>query len=182
MDFETSNQARYWIFNEDSLRECHKMAAHVQSIGTPAEAQRVRMFACGYNRSSRRKEESSCSTESNKTKMMPLDQETLVHFHAHQIQRLIGPNAIFPQLKRNATVLSTAIMLFRRFYLSNSVIDFHPRALAAASALLAAKVDCEPHLEVRKAFIAIPPECIANVKRIVYSLLPLRSSSFFWHE
>jgi hypothetical protein len=39
-------------------------------------------------------------------------------------------------------------MIFRRFYLSNSVIDFHPRNVAAASALLAVKVDCENKLEV----------------------------------
>jgi hypothetical protein len=80
--------------------------------------------------------------------LTPHDQDVLVHFHAHQIQRLLGPNAIFPQLQRSASVLSTAIMLFRRFYLSNSVIDFHPRNMAVASALLAVKVDCENKLEV----------------------------------
>lgn len=76
------------------------------------------------------------------------DQDILVHFHAHQIQRLVGPSALLPELQRSASVLSTAITLFRRFYLSNSVIDFHPRNVAAASALLAVKVDCEPKLEV----------------------------------
>ena len=76
------------------------------------------------------------------------DQDILIHFHAHQIQRLIGPNAIFPQLRRGTAVLSTAIMLFRRFYLSNSALDFHPRNIAAASALLAVKADCEGRLPV----------------------------------
>jgi hypothetical protein len=148
MDFETSTQARYWMFDESTLRECHEKAAVVQSIGT-STTQGVRKCACGYHDRSRKAEKCSSSKESKTLRMMPLDQETLVHFHAHQIQRLIGPNAIFPQLQRSASVLSTAIMIFRRFYLSNSVIDFHPRALAAASALLAAKVDCEPYLEVR---------------------------------
>lgn len=76
------------------------------------------------------------------------DQETLVHFHAHQIQKIIGPNAIFPLLKRGSSVLSTAIMLFRKFYLSNSVVDFHPRNIAAASALLAVKTDCERNIPI----------------------------------
>lgn len=140
MDYETSSQARFWMFDELSLSECRTKAAVVQ----PSTKKRARSFACGYqNRINKR-----CSEE-NSRRMMPLDQETLVHFHAHQIQRLVGPNAIFPELQRSSSVLSTAIMLFRRFYLSNSVIDFHPRAMAAASALLAVKVDCERFLEVR---------------------------------
>ena len=62
-------------------------------------------------------------------------------------------------------MLSTAIMLFRRFYLSNSVIDFHPRNIAAASALLSAKVDCERNVDVstlreRKKIVAL---CVFRV-------------------
>ncbi|CAJ1949442.1 unnamed protein product [Cylindrotheca closterium] len=142
MDFESSSQARFWMLNELTLSECRAKAAVVQ----PSTKKRARSFACGYR--DRINENMGCSLEAKSRRMMPLDQETLVHFHAHQIQRLIGPNAIFPELQRSSSVLSTAIMLFRRFYLSNSIVDFHPRAMAAASALLAVKVDCEPFLEI----------------------------------
>ena len=144
MEYKNSSQACFWMFDEQSLLECRARASGVQ----PSTKKRARSFACGYHNRVNNTD-MGCSSEEKPRRMMPLDQETLVHFHAHQIQHLVGPNAIFPELERNASVLSTAIMLFRRFYLSNSIVDFHPRIMAAASALLAVKVDCEPFLDVR---------------------------------
>lgn len=158
VDFEMSSQAKYWMFDEDTLLECRQEACNNRSSAsrTAGGNQRVRKFACGYQ--GRKKTTASADNEElasmephttmSPTTMSPEDQETLVHFHAHQIQKLIGPNAIFPLLTRGASVLSTAIMLFRKFYLSNSVLDFHPRHIAAASALLAVKTDCERNLPV----------------------------------
>jgi cyclin H len=54
---------------------------------------------------------------------------------------LIGPQAILPSLVRSPTVLATAITFFRRFFLSNSILDFTPRRMAVAAAFLAAKVE-----------------------------------------
>lgn len=162
MDFEHSTQARSWMFDEESLWECKNEASVVQSVSDARLTKlKARNVACGFMEKAAKKSCSAvkqgttciprCQRASTPAEKMPLrDQDTLIHFHAHQIQRLIGPNAIFPELQRSASVLSTAIMLFRRFYLSNSVIDFHPRNIAAASALLAVKVDCERRLEVRK--------------------------------
>ncbi|KAG7363157.1 cyclin-like protein [Nitzschia inconspicua] len=159
LDFDNSTQAKYWMFDEQSLQECQeeacKSVGSSKKNGTPL----VRKAASGYHN------KNSCSTKGKQnngvgtattskfstpvpTSLRPQDQEMLVHFHAHQIQRLIGPNATFPALRRSSSVLSTAIMLFRRFYLSNSVIDFHPRNIAAASALLACKADCEQRLPI----------------------------------
>ena len=155
------------MFDESSLMECRRQA----SVSVAAEKSiclkpGIRKFASGFgqrkNQNSRKEQTdlnlNNCPTIDNfvsgnpqsraTQSLCPVDQEILVHFHSHQIQRLIGPNAIFPELRRSACTLSTAIMLFRRFYLSNSVIDFHPRNMAAASALLAVKVDCENKLEV----------------------------------
>jgi hypothetical protein len=145
LDFEKSTQAKYWMFDEASLLECREKACGPQN--GRGNNTRPRKFACGYvlESASSRNHGPCKDTGFN---MSAKDQEILVHFHAHQIQRLIGPNAIFPQLRRGAAVLSTAIMLFRRFYLSNSVVDFHPRDIAAASALLAVKVDCERRIPV----------------------------------
>ena len=75
------------------------------------------------------------------------DQETLVQFHAHQIQTLVGPHALVTELRRSQKVLSTAVVLFRRFFLSNSVIEFNPRKIATAAAFLAAKLE-EERVEV----------------------------------
>ena len=148
MEFEKSTQYRSWMFNEESLQDCKDKAASLRSdVG-------ARSFACGFHqeqeRTGKRKRQEPYSADHGPSPLFlsPSDQDTLVHFHAHQIQRLIGPNAVFPSLRRSASILSTAIMLFRRFYLSNSVLDFHPREIAAASALLAVKVDCERKLEV----------------------------------
>lgn len=167
LDFDKSTQAKYWMFDEESLRVCREQACtsvgdssggggKSNRDGTP----RVRKAASGYyNRNNHKGKQNGKTTTGTITpsstaytlgsSLTPQDQELLVHFHAHQIQRLIGPNATFPALRRSASVLSTAIMLFRRFYLSNSVIDFHPRKIAAASALLACKADCERRLPVR---------------------------------
>eukprot|EP00978_Attheya_sp_CCMP212_P014965 scaffold38423_cov51-Attheya_sp.AAC.6 len=68
------------------------------------------------------------------------DEERIVRFHAHLISFLVGPKALFVELKRDSMFVATAILLFRRFYLSNSVIDFDPRKIAAASVFLAGKI------------------------------------------
>lgn len=144
MDFEKSTQAKHWMFDEASLLECREKACRSQDGKRNLKA---RKFACGYASKS---DSANNVVHSMHTgfNMSANDQDILVHFHAHQIQRLIGPNAIFPQLRRGASVLSTAIMLFRRFYLSNSAVDFHPRNIAAASALLSVKADCEERIPV----------------------------------
>jgi len=153
--FEMSSQTKFWMFDEAALRECRQEACNASTLNSKATRgkPRVRKFACGYHG------RTTTSTATSKIRdltfktaltssILPDDQSVLIHFHAHQIQKLIGPNAIFPMLKRGASVVSTAIMLFRKFYLSNSVIDFHPRNIAAASALLAVKTDCERNLPI----------------------------------
>eukprot|EP00934_Nitzschia_sp_Nitz4_P009046 Nitzschia sp. Nitz4//scaffold156_size52432//23037//24550//NITZ4_006826-RA/size52432-snap-gene-0.11-mRNA-1//1//CDS//3329537412//9036//frame0 len=159
MEFERSTQAQSWMFSGESLRQCKERSSTVLSIANPTSTTakpKVRKFACGFQQRRSRQQHEGISSRSSDSlssshgsiKMTTSDQDILVHFHSHQIQRLVGPNAIFPELRRSTSVLSTAIMLFRRFYLSNSVVDFHPRNIAAASALLAVKVDCERRLEI----------------------------------
>jgi hypothetical protein len=155
LDFEMSSQAKCWMYDESSLNECRDQACDNNNTqqhstrGTGRGSPRVRKFACGYyNRKKSASTNTTLTTTDPSSTISQHDQETLVHFHAHQIQKLIGPNAVFPLLKRGSSVLSTAIMLFKRFYLSNSVINFHPRNIAAASALLAVKTDCERNIPV----------------------------------
>mmetsp|Transcript_27030 Transcript_27030/g.64573 ORF Transcript_27030/g.64573 Transcript_27030/m.64573 type:complete len:704 (-) Transcript_27030:245-2356(-) len=173
--FSQSTQSMYWIFDdEETLLSCRQEALNESDATTTTspssspssssssslpQHKRTRKFASGYQRRQNMQqqqqyqgqqveEQSSQTSSSSPSLISPSDQETIVHFHAHQLQQLVGPNAMFEQLRRSSQVLSTAIVLLRRFYLSNSVVDFHPRHIASAAALLAVKTDCEPNLPI----------------------------------
>ena len=62
-------------------------------------------------------------------------------FYAAKLPSLIGPLAQLPRLRREVKVSATAALLFRRFYLSNSVMLFDPKAIMVAAAFLASKVE-----------------------------------------
>jgi len=75
--------------------------------------------------------------------LTPSDETLLLSFYCSKIPLLIGPHATLPRCKRDAKVAATASLLFRRFYLSNSVMIHDPKPMLAAAAFLAAKVeDC----------------------------------------
>ena len=147
MDFDRSSQAKSWLFDEQSLQACraHSTAPHEVDVRKP-RVTTVRKFASGFHRSSSYpKICNPCTTDL----LDPEEQEGLIRFHAHQMQTLVGPTAILPELRTSVTVLSTAIMLFRRFYLSNSILYFNPRKMAAACAFFAAKSE-EEKIEVSR--------------------------------
>jgi hypothetical protein len=158
MNFATSSQRKSWIFSEESLAACRDKASRGSNDG--AHSSRVQKFASGFHArqvvDTCGNADTSCTNVSSATTKTdtkgPIlsirDQETLVQFHAHQIQTLVGPYALLPELRRSQKVLSTAIALFRRFFLSNSVIECNPRKIAAAAALFAAKSE-EEKIEVR---------------------------------
>ena len=167
MGFENSSQSKYFLFeDQQALIACKQDAAVIRSLSIDSKLRRGKLlrtvkpqsFACGYQQkwdggslrqsSSPQHIEMINSLFGSPPRMSTADQEMIIHFHAQQIHRLVGPSAIYPELRRTTSTLSTAVMLFRRFYLSNSVIDFPTNAIAAASALLAAKVECEPSLPV----------------------------------
>ncbi|EJK51956.1 hypothetical protein THAOC_28823 [Thalassiosira oceanica] len=75
--------------------------------------------------------------------LTPAEETSLVTFYCSKIPLLIGPHATLPRCKRDAKVSATACLLFRRFYLSNSVMMFDPKSMLAAAAFLASKFeDC----------------------------------------
>lgn len=149
MEFEKSSQAKSWIFSLQSLADCKRKAVSLdcelltRSNRKCKITNRVRKFASGFHK----RGETGTSPSQLATPSIR-HQEVLVQFHAHQIQFLIGPNAILYDLRTSERVLSTAIMFFRRFYLSNSVVEISPRKIAAACSFFAAKVE-EEKVEVR---------------------------------
>jgi len=153
MDFDSSSQARSWLFDSSTLMQCRQKALNEKPKATARSSHRVRHFASGFHRRHEDTEENldpphvSSLDPSSSSTLSVQEQEMLVRFHAQQITQLVGPSAIFKGLVRNSTVLATAIMIFRRFYMSNSVLDFPPRRLAVAAVYLGSKIE-EQRVEV----------------------------------
>jgi len=96
--------------------------------------------------------------------LSPEEEVALVHFYATKLFSLIGPNAQHPSLRRDVKVPSTAALLLRRFYLSNSVMIYDPKIFMVACAFLAAKIEdatvdiryLEEGTNMMKAHVTIP--------------------------
>lgn len=174
MDFNRSTQARSWLFDTETLALCrkHRLSMEVSGVNNVSlpesmKSKRPRKFASGFNGQIKNRTsnllhslERLLGDDTSHRKRLAADndlavpklslaeQETILRFHANQICKLVGPTALYPELRRSSKVLSTAIMLFRRFYLSNNVLDFDCRHVATAAALLASKVEPEGRVEV----------------------------------
>jgi Cyclin, N-terminal domain len=152
MQYCTSTQAKSWMFTSlESLLTCKQQALLIDSNHEGRKSKTcvsnyVRKFASGFQRRNNLQVKPDFIATTN---LSTHDQDILIQFHAHQLQFLIGPNAILYDLRTNEKVLSTAIIFFRRFYLSNSIVDIKPRKIAAACAFFAAKVE-EDKVEVRE--------------------------------
>jgi len=75
--------------------------------------------------------------------LSPNEELHLIQFYATKLPTLIGPNAQLEALRRPVKVLTTAGLLMKRFYLSNSVMMYDPKAIMVAAAFLACKVEDE---------------------------------------
>ena len=71
----------------------------------------------------------------------PTQELTLIHFYGSKISALIGRNAEIDRLRRDNKVVATAAVLYRRFFLSNSVLLYDPKIIMVAAAFLACKVE-----------------------------------------
>lgn len=69
------------------------------------------------------------------------EEAVLVSFYVSKLPALIGPGAEIRRLRRESKVLATAAALYRRFYLSNSVMLFDPKVVMVAAAFLGSKVE-----------------------------------------
>lgn len=55
------------------------------------------------------------------------EEATLVAFYAPKLATLVGPKPAVQRLRRESKVTATAALLFRRFFLSNSVMLYDPK-------------------------------------------------------
>jgi len=60
------------------------------------------------------------------------DEERLIQFYSGKIGFLIGPKSEVLRCRRDVKVAATAALLFRRFFLSNSVMMYDPKAIMVA--------------------------------------------------
>eukprot|EP00522_Entomoneis_paludosa_P014111 CAMPEP_0172455606 /NCGR_PEP_ID=MMETSP1065-20121228/12152_1 /TAXON_ID=265537 /ORGANISM="Amphiprora paludosa, Strain CCMP125" /LENGTH=478 /DNA_ID=CAMNT_0013208073 /DNA_START=102 /DNA_END=1538 /DNA_ORIENTATION=+ len=123
--------------------------AAATASSSPATA--VSHFACGYTQR-KMKEGSPPDSAAVQSKgpwenakgnpfLTPQEESTLIAFYASKLPTLIGPKASISRLRRESKVTATAALLYRRFFLSNSVMLFDPKAVVVAAAFLASKVE-----------------------------------------
>lgn len=106
------------------------------------EDPRVQIFAKSYGHSTTTFDPTTSSiSDSNAKFITPQEELTLLNFYCSKLLPLIGPSATIPKLKRDIKVASTAAVILKRFYLSNSVLLFDPKVIMVASAFLASKIE-----------------------------------------
>ena len=143
-DFSHSTQLQQWIYTPQLLELCRQKANRLarQYLCTePALNQPVFDFARGFSDTDEGIEHGPAENRTGDPFLTPIEEGRLVDFYAAKLPSLIGPLAQLPKLRREVKVSATAALLFRRFYLSNSVMLFDPKAIMVASAFLASKVE-----------------------------------------
>ncbi|KAK2911749.1 hypothetical protein Q8A67_003882 [Cirrhinus molitorella] len=115
--YHNSSQKKYWTYDKEEtldklrLEANQKFCSKSMSSGKP-----------GINES------------------MFLDEQEEKVLFRHYEKRLIDFCAIFKPLMPKS-VVGTACMYFRRFYLNNSLMEYHPRTIMLTCAYLSCKVD-----------------------------------------
>ncbi len=168
MDYESSTHVNKWTFTSDQLTETRTRAnneayeytqqrqaaikqqkqelstdttntkdGNVASTPNPLLSPPIaKCFAKGYQTTG------TITSNVDPSKFpTPSEEETMIDFYAEKLLTLIGPQATISKLKRDIKVASTASLLLRRFFLSNSIVLFDPKAVMVACAFLSSKVE-----------------------------------------
>lgn len=152
-DYELSSHISSWMFTPQDLEVLRVQAnleacTYLQGLErledkeealASLEPPQPKCFAKCHQSSKRECPAGDESTTSSY--LTSTEEQSLVKFYSSKIFSLVGQNAPHFKLKRDVKVASTAALLFRRFYLSNSVMVFDPKAIMVACAFLATKVE-----------------------------------------
>ncbi|XP_071338805.1 cyclin-H [Trachinotus anak] len=115
--FHNSSQRKYWIFkSEDEIEH----------------------MRCKANQKFRNKILESGKPGVNESMFLERHEEDVLFRH-YEKRLLDFCNAFKPAMPKS--VVGTAIMYFRRFYLNNSIMEYHPRIIMLTCAYLSCKVD-----------------------------------------
>lgn len=146
-----SSQLKSWIFTPESLELCRARANRVarKKLGDPAANNNnnntppsVECFARDFDASKFPDDQDEGPLEIKGNPFLnPEEEALLVSFYASKLPTLMGPMAQVSRLRRESKIPATAAIFLRRFFLSNSVMVFDPKAIMVASAFLASKVE-----------------------------------------
>lgn len=115
--FHNSSQNKFWIFDHDqSLEE----------------------LRCEANRKYRSKMLASVNPGVSESLFLDPHEEMIIFRH-YEKRLMDFCNAFKPVMPKS--VVGTAVMYFRRFYLNNSLMEYHPRTIMLICAYLSCKVD-----------------------------------------
>ena len=138
---QANHDARVWLVGQDSQSIERDTGTSTDTETTPksssASAPTALFFACGYNEQKQKSKSEQGDpmtvdyaaqgpTKNGKGHefLTPAEESTLISFYASKLATLIGPKASVPRLRRESKVTATAALLYRRFFLSNSVMIF----------------------------------------------------------
>ncbi|XP_041854349.1 cyclin-H [Melanotaenia boesemani] len=115
--FHNSSQSKYWTFDSE---------------------EKVERMRCKANEKFRNKALQSGKPGVNESMFLERHEEDVLFRH-YERRLLDFCNAFKPAMPKS--VVGTAIMYFRRFYLNNSIMEYHPRIIMLTCAYLSCKVD-----------------------------------------
>jgi len=156
VDYEDSSQLKLWMFKPEQLEKCRERANRQARVllAKPSEETAegetkppppVYSFAAGYAQKLKDMDTDDDNVPTQTAKghdfVTPQEEALLVAFYASKLPSLIGPLAQVPRLRRDVKVTATAALLFRRFFLSNSVMVYDPKAVMVAAAFLGSKAE-----------------------------------------
>lgn len=115
--YHNSSQRKYWTFEDEESLERLRYQAHEKCL--------AKLVSC-------------CKAGVDESILLdPLEEDVLFR---HYEKRLLDFCAAFkPAMPKS--VVGTATMYFRRFYLNNSLMEYHPRTIMLTCTYLACKVD-----------------------------------------
>jgi cyclin H len=145
---QANQEARSFIRNNFTTYQCTHASSVLDDGTTPQSSDHlfpimsVKSYAClngGQNH--QELEQSTNEGECGLSFLTVIEEQALIRFYASKIFSLVGPNALVPRLQKDIKVASTAAILFRKFFLSNSVLMYDPKAIMVAAVFLASKVE-----------------------------------------
>lgn len=148
-----SSQLKSWLLSPDNLDLCRARANRLARIflskkesdeTTKSALLPAECFARDFDERKsdfENEEDGPWQNTGGNDFLNPSEEALLVSFYVSRLPTLIGPMAQISRLRRESKVPATAAMLLRRFYLSNSVMIYDPKAIMVAAAFLASKVE-----------------------------------------
>lgn len=169
MDFENSTQVKCWIFTPEELHTLRQKASqdavkylkelkeqrkvekeqaeksgNEDATGKPVDVTLPKPIAKCFAKKRMDGsflEDINNVSEETEVIITPEEEQALMNFYCSNLPQLVGPKAKIPRLRRDIKIASTASVLMRRFFLSNSILLFNPIAIMIASAFIASKIE-----------------------------------------